>query len=101
MRAFGVTHSDRSPLPILDFQLLDHLMTRDAAGPLAARHIEQIMDAVPQHMFILEPMQPCPLSILRRANTSDGLTSSRQRSGSAPSSIPRISTHFWEHIGTP
>ena len=55
MRAFGVTHSDRSPLPILDFQVLDNLMTRDAAVPLAARHIEQIMDAVPQHMFILEP----------------------------------------------
>ncbi|MGA7550005.1 MAG: sigma 54-interacting transcriptional regulator [Candidatus Sulfotelmatobacter sp.] len=55
MRAFGVTHSDRSPLPILDFQILDNLMTRDAAVPLAARHIEQIMDAVPQHMFILEP----------------------------------------------
>ena len=65
MRAFGVTHSDRSPLPILDFQVLDNLMTRDAAVPLAARHIEQIMDAVPQHMFILEPN--ATLSFLNRA----------------------------------
>jgi len=53
MQEFGVTHSDQAPVAILDFQVLDNLMT--PAVPLGDRHIRQVMDAVPQHMFILEP----------------------------------------------
>lgn len=62
---FGVTHPSQSPVPILDFRVLGNLMRPVSAVPLGARHIEQIMDAVPQHMFILEPN--ATLSFLNRA----------------------------------
>lgn len=62
---FGVTHSAQPPVPILDFRVLGNLMRPVSAVPLGARHIEQIMDAVPQHMFILEPN--ATLSFLNRA----------------------------------
>jgi formate hydrogenlyase transcriptional activator len=65
MQEFGVTHSDQAQVPILDFQALDNLVTLDSAVPLEARLIEQVMDAVPQHMFILEP--DAILSFINRA----------------------------------
>ena len=65
MQEFGVTHSDQPPVAILDFQVLDNLMTPNSAVPLGDRHIEQVMDAVPQHMFILEP--DATLSFVNRA----------------------------------
>ena len=65
MQEFGVTYSDQAPVPIFDFQDLDKLMTPDSAAPLGARHIEQVMDSVPQHMFILEP--DATLSFVNRA----------------------------------
>jgi formate hydrogenlyase transcriptional activator len=52
---FDVTHSDQSVAPILNVQVLKNLMNADSGVYVSARHIEQIMDAVPQHMFILEP----------------------------------------------
>jgi PAS domain S-box-containing protein len=51
---FGVAHSDQAAAPILGGQVLNHLMEADSAAYLSARHIKQVMDAVPQHMFILE-----------------------------------------------
>jgi len=51
---FHVTHSDQSVAPILNVQVLKNLMNADSGVYVSARHIEQIMDAVPQHMFILE-----------------------------------------------
>ena len=40
-------------------------MEADSAADLSARHIKQVMDAVPQHMFILEP--DGTLSFINRA----------------------------------
>jgi len=49
------THSDRPVAPILDVRVFNHLTKANSAASMSARHIEQVMDAVPQHMFILEP----------------------------------------------
>jgi formate hydrogenlyase transcriptional activator len=51
---FNVTHSDQPVASILNAQVLNTLMNVDSGVYVSARHIEQIMDAVPQHMFILE-----------------------------------------------
>jgi formate hydrogenlyase transcriptional activator len=51
---FDITHSDQSVAPILNVQVLKNLMNADSGAYVSAPHIEQIMDAVPQHMFILE-----------------------------------------------
>jgi len=58
---FGVTHSDQSVAPVLNAQILNGMIE----APMIARHIEQIMDAVPQHMFTLEP--DATLSFVNRA----------------------------------
>ena len=53
----GETHefgSHQPTDPILGAQVLKHLMVADSAAYMNARHIEQVMDAVPQHMFIIE-----------------------------------------------
>jgi PAS domain S-box-containing protein len=52
---FGVPYSDQAAGPVLGAQLLNHLMEADSAAYLSARQIKQVMDAVPQHMSIIEP----------------------------------------------
>ncbi len=51
---FDVTHSNQLVAPTLNVQVLKNLMSADSRAYVSARHIEEIMDAVPQHMFILE-----------------------------------------------
>ncbi|MGA2647340.1 MAG: sigma 54-interacting transcriptional regulator [Candidatus Sulfotelmatobacter sp.] len=51
---FGMARSDQAAGPILGAQVLNPLMEADSAAYMSARHIRQVMDAVPQHMFILE-----------------------------------------------
>ena len=62
---FGVAHSDQPVASILGAQVFTRLMEADSAAHMSARHIEQVMDAVPQHMFILEP--DVTLSFVNRA----------------------------------
>ncbi|MGA8202176.1 MAG: sigma 54-interacting transcriptional regulator [Candidatus Sulfotelmatobacter sp.] len=62
---FGRAHSDQAPGTILGAQVFTRLMEADSAADLSARHIKQVMDAVPQHMFILEP--DGTLSFINRA----------------------------------
>jgi len=62
---FGVAHSDQPVASILGAQVFTRLMEADSAAYMSARHIEQVMDAVPQHMFILEP--DVTLSFFNRA----------------------------------
>ena len=65
IRDFRVTHTGRPALPILDIRTFDDLMNGDVPARMRARHIEQIMDVVPQHMFMLEPSGA--LSFVNRA----------------------------------
>jgi PAS domain S-box-containing protein len=62
---FGRAHSDQASSAILRNQVFTRLMGADSAADLSARHIKQVMDAVPQHMFILEP--DGTLSFINRA----------------------------------
>ena len=55
MREFGVAHPDQPVASILGARALTRLMNVDSDAYLSARQVEQVMDAVPQHMFILEP----------------------------------------------
>ncbi len=64
MREF-IAHSDQPVASILSAQVFTRLMEADSAAYLSARHITQVMDAVPQHMFILEP--DGTLSFINRA----------------------------------
>ena len=64
MREF-IAHSDQPAASILNAEVFTRLMEADSAAYLSARHIEQVMDAVPQHMFILEP--DGSLSFINRA----------------------------------
>jgi formate hydrogenlyase transcriptional activator len=61
----GLTHSDQPVASLLDIQALDRMMNPASAAYVNTRHIEQIMDVVPQHMFILEP--DATLSFVNRA----------------------------------
>jgi len=65
IRDFRVSHTDRPAVPILDIRSFDDLMDADVPVRVRARHIEQIMDFVPQHMFMLEPSGA--LSFVNRA----------------------------------
>jgi len=49
----GLTQYDRALIPVVDVQTLDQLIVADSFGYQRARHLEQVMDVVPQHMFIL------------------------------------------------
>src|SRR5271168_1454907 len=62
---FGRPHSGQAAGPILGTQVFTSLMEADSAADMSARHIKQVMDAVPQHMFILEP--DGTLSFINRA----------------------------------
>ncbi len=62
---FSAPYSDQSVAPILNVQSLRKLMGADSGASIIARHIEQIMDAVPQHMFILDAN--ASLSFVNRA----------------------------------
>jgi len=59
----GEFHPGRAPM--LDMHMLESLMLADSALYMGVRHIQQVMDAVPQHMFILE--QDATLSFINRA----------------------------------
>lgn len=50
----GLHSYDQAQLPVADVRPIDELMAEDSAACDHARHIQQIMDVVPQHMFILE-----------------------------------------------
>src|SRR5580658_8929094 len=50
-----ISHSDQPSASILNAQVFTRLMEADSKAYLSARHIKQVMDAMPQHMFILEP----------------------------------------------
>jgi formate hydrogenlyase transcriptional activator len=65
LQSFGLTHSDYAAAPVLDVHVFENLIAADSAVAISARHIEQVMDAVPQHMFILEP--DATLSFVNRA----------------------------------
>src|SRR5208283_3851268 len=62
---FGFAHSDQPMASLLDIQALDRMMNPASAAYMSVRNIEQVMDAVPQHMFILEP--DATLSFVNRA----------------------------------
>lgn len=51
----GMTRSNQPALPTMDMQALEKFIGLDSAIYMGARHLEQVMDAVPQHMFVLEP----------------------------------------------
>ncbi len=55
MHVLGMTHSHQPAPGMMDLQALEKFINLDAAIYMGARHIEQVMDAVPQHMFVLEP----------------------------------------------
>jgi formate hydrogenlyase transcriptional activator len=65
VQEFGFTHSDQPMPSLLDVQALDRMMNPASVGNMSVRNIEQVMDAVPQHMFILEP--DATLSFVNRA----------------------------------
>ncbi len=62
---FSVPYSDQSVAPILNVQPVRNLMRAGSAASLMGSHLEQIMDAVPQHIFTLEP--DATLSLANRA----------------------------------
>ena len=101
LQSFGLTHSDQAAAPTLDVRVFENLIAADPAVAISARHIEQVMDAVPQHMFILEP--DATLSFVNRAARKylGRIDRSLQQSGSAQLFILRISKGFWEHTGMP
>ncbi|MGA7080370.1 MAG: PAS domain-containing protein, partial [Terriglobales bacterium] len=65
LQSFAMTHFDHAPAPTLNVQVFENLMAADSVVATSARHLEQVMDAVPQHMFILEP--DATLSFVNRA----------------------------------
>jgi hypothetical protein len=65
LQSFGLTHSAYPMAPPVDLHVFENLIAADSAVAVSARHIEQVMDAVPQHMFILEP--DATLSFVNRA----------------------------------
>jgi len=65
MHEFGVAHSDQPVASILRAQVFTRLLEADSDAYMSARQVEQVMDAVPQHMFILEP--DGTLSFINRA----------------------------------
>lgn len=65
LQSFGLTHSAHAAALTLDVHVFENLIAADPAVAISARHIEQVMDAVPQHMFILEP--DATLSFVNRA----------------------------------
>ena len=65
LQSFGLARSARAAAPTLDVHVFENPIAADRAVAISARHIEQVMDAVPQHMFILEP--DATLSFVNRA----------------------------------
>lgn len=62
---FGFAHSGQPMASLLDVQALDRMMNPASVAHMSVRNIEQVMDAVPQHMFILEA--DATLSFVNRA----------------------------------
>jgi len=50
----GLTSYDQAQVPVMDVRVLDQFLAEDSTVCSHLRHLEQIMDVVPQHMFILE-----------------------------------------------
>jgi PAS domain S-box-containing protein len=65
MQVFGTPHSDQPVSHVTGVQALERLMHLDSMLYVSARHIEQVMDVVPQHMFILD--QEAVISFVNRA----------------------------------
>ena len=64
MLDYEMSSLDQAALPIVNAQALKHLMAVESFGS-GPRFLQQIMDVVPQHMFILEP--DTTLSFVNRA----------------------------------
>ena len=62
---FDFAPSDQPMASLLDVQALDRMMNPASVAYMSVRNIEQVMDAVPQHMFILEA--DATLSFVNRA----------------------------------
>lgn len=65
MLEYGVRQFDSSATPVMDARAFENLLAADSDANEQARQLEQIMDVVPQHMFILEP--DATLSFANRA----------------------------------
>lgn len=50
----GLTSYDQAQIPVMDVRAVDQFIADDSFACEHARHIEKIMDVVPQHMFMLE-----------------------------------------------
>jgi formate hydrogenlyase transcriptional activator len=50
----GLTSYDQAQVPVMDVRALDQFLAEDSTSCSHLRHLEQIMDVVPQHMFTLE-----------------------------------------------
>ncbi len=64
-QGFGFGQSDQSMASVLDIQALDRMMNPASVAHMSIRNIEQVMNAVPQHMFILDA--DATLSFVNRA----------------------------------
>lgn len=64
-QVFGMARSNQPVPPAMDMHVLENFIDLDSAIYMGARHIEQVMDVVPQHMFVLEPN--ATLSFVNRA----------------------------------
>src|SRR5271166_2592877 len=62
---FRFTHSRQPMASLLDVQALDRMMNPVSVAYMSVRNMEQVMDSVPQHMFILEA--DATLSFVNRA----------------------------------
>lgn len=54
MQEYGMQFN-RSAVPVINAQALESMIAAEATGTEQVRFLEQILDLVPQHMFILEP----------------------------------------------
>jgi formate hydrogenlyase transcriptional activator len=52
-QGFGFRQSDQSIASVMDIQAFDRMMSPASVEYMSIRNIEQVMNAVPQHMFIL------------------------------------------------
>jgi len=50
----GLTQYQQTPILCMDVRAVSQLIADDSYSNEPARHLEQVMDVVPQHMFILE-----------------------------------------------
>lgn len=64
-QGFGFGQSDQSMASVLNIQAFDRMMNPASVAYMSIRNMEQVMNAVPQHMFILDA--DATLSFVNRA----------------------------------